>query len=168
MKIIVIATSGDLFKASESLGRMGNNLPMMSRSAMRRWGFMLAKDMQMSARRSGIQDFTGNTQERGIEWRQGPQSDWGYLFMRQYHLYLDSMKPHFVAINRRRTRLLAWAGQAQNAGIRRKAMLVEQEQMKSFAIFVRPHPFIANGWRVARPKLRPILAQEARNAIVAS
>lgn len=168
MKVIVISTQGDFLRASLILNRVRNNLPQMTRNGMRRWGKILERDMKVSARASGIGDFTGTLSTIGIDYRQGQKSDWGYLFMRLYGIYLDSMIPHFVSVNRRRTRLLAWAKMARSGGIRRKARLVEQRRLPSFSIFVRPHPFIANGWRRARPKLRPILQQEVSRGVMVS
>jgi len=161
VKVIVITTQGDLFNAATTLNRIKRRLPMMVRKGMMRWGKILAKDMKLSARRSGIKQFTGTLQGLGIRWEQGVRSDTGYLFMRLYAVYLDSMAPHYVNVTRRRTRLLAWAKIAGSPNIRRKARMVDKRELKSFAIYVKPHPFIAQGYRSARPKLRPVLKRLA-------
>ncbi len=165
--IIVITTQGDFLRASLRLNRLRNALPQMTRNGMRRWGKILERDEKASARATGITDFTGTLQTIGIQYRQGPRSDWGGLFIRMHGIYLDSMAPHFVSVHMRRTRLLAWAKMARSGQIRRKARLVEQRKMRSFAIFVKPHPFILDGWNRARPKLRPILQQELSRGVQA-
>jgi hypothetical protein len=167
-KLIIISTSGDLLKASLSLSRMRNNLPQMTRNGMMRWGKILERDMKTSASGAGISNFTGTLQSIGIDYRQGPRSDVGHLFVRMYGIYLDSMSPHFVSVQASRTRLIAWAKKSKSESIRRKAKLVEQRKMRSFSVFVRPHPFIAGGWRRARPKLGPIIIQEISKGVAAS
>jgi len=165
VKVIVIKTSGDLFYAVATLNRIKKRLPQMIRKGMMRWGKILARDMKLSARKANIKEFTGTMQTLGIRWEQRVRSDTGYLFMRLYAVYLDSMAPHYVNITRRRTRLLAWAKLARRSTIRRKANLVERRKLKSFAIYVRPHPFIAQGYRRARPKLRPVLKRLASRGV---
>lgn len=165
VKVIIINTTGDLFNAVTSLNRIKKRLPMMVRKGMMRWGKILVRDMKLSARKSGIKRFTGTLQTLGIRWEQGVRSDTGYLFMRLYSIYLDSMAPHYVSITQRRTRLMAWAKVARSPNIRRKARMVEKRELKSFAIFVRPHPFIAQGYRRARPKLRPVLKRLAARGV---
>ena len=165
VKVIIIKTSGDLFSAVTSLNRIKKRLPAMVRKGMIRWGKILARDMKLSARKVGIKRFSGTLQGLGIRWEQGVRSDTGYLFMRLYSIYLDSMAPHYVNITRRRTRLLAWAKLARRTTIRRKARMVEKRELKSFAIYVKPHPFIAQGYRRARPKLRPVLKRLAARGV---
>ncbi|KKL07122.1 hypothetical protein LCGC14_2589180 [marine sediment metagenome] len=165
VKIIIIKTSGDLFSAVTTLNRIKRRLPMMVRKGMMRWGKILARDMKLSARKAGIKKFSGTLQGLGIRWEQGVRSDTGYLFMRLYAVYLDSMAPHYVNITRRRSRLLIWAKKAKSLNTRRKARMVEKRELKSFAIYVKPHPFIAQGYRRARPKLRPVLKRLAVRGI---
>ena len=157
VKVIIVRTTGDLVNAVTSLNRIKKKLPIMIRLGMMRWGKILVRDMKLSARRSGIKQFTGTLQGLGIRWEQGVRSDIGYLFMRLYAIYLDSMAPHYVNITRRRSRLLAWAKLARGSTIRRKASRVEKRELKNFSIYVKPHPFIARGYGRARPKLRPVL-----------
>ena len=164
-KVIIIKTSGDLFAAVTTLNRIKKRLPMMVRKGMMRWGKILERDMKLSARKAGIKRFSGTLQELGIRWEQRKKGDTGYLFMRLYAVYLDSMAPHYVNITRRRTRLLAWAKIARSPNIRRKARMVEKRELKSFAIYVKPHPFIAQGYRRARPKLRPVLKRLAARGV---
>jgi len=165
VKVIIIKTSGDLFNAVTALNRIKKRLPTMVRKGMMRWGRILAKDMKISARKSGIKMFSGTLQGLGIRWEQGTRSNTGYLFMRLYAIYLDSMAPHYVNVTRRRTRLLAWAKIARSPNIRRKAGLVERRELKNFAIYVKPHPFIAQGYQRARPKLRPVLKRLASRGV---
>jgi len=165
VKVIIIKTSGDLFNAVTALNRIKKRLPAMVRKGMMRWGKIVARDMKLSARKANIKRFTGTLQTLGIRWEQGVRSNTGYLFMRLYAIYLDSMAPHYVNITRRRTRLLVWAKKATRLNIRRKARMVEKRELKSFAIYVRPHPFIAQGYRRARPKLRPVLKRLATRGV---
>ncbi len=165
VKVIIIKTSGDLKNAVISLNRIKKKLPKMTRLGMRRWGKILVRDMKLSARRAGIRDFKGILQTTGIRWDQGVRSDTGYLFIRLYGIYLDSMTPKYVAVKRSRTVLLRWAKLARSPSIRRKARMVERKELKSFAIYVKPHPFIATGFGRARPKLRPVLRRVAVRGI---
>ncbi len=165
VKVIIIKTSGDLVTAVATLNRIKKKLPQMVRKGMRRWGKILEKDMKLSARKAKIRRATGTLQGLGIRWDQGVRSDTGVLFMRLYGIYLDSMTPHYVNVTRRRTRLLAWAKIARSSTIRRKARMVEKRELKSFAIYVKPHPFIAQGFRRARPKLRPVLKRLASRGV---
>ena len=167
-KVIIINTSGDLIKAVQTLNRMKNSVPQITREVMRKWGHILVKDMKNSAVNADIKSFSGMIQGKGIRWEQTKKGDTGYLFMRLYAIYLDSMSPHFVNITRRRTRLLAWARKSGSSSIRKKARMVESRQITKFAIYVRPHPFIASGYRRARPKLRPMLNRSIKNAVAAA
>jgi len=164
-KVIIIKTTGDLFNAVTSLNRIKKRLPEMTRKGMIRWGKILARDMKVTARKAGIKRFSGTLQSLGIRWEQGVRSNTGYLFMRLYAIYLDSMAPHYVNITRRRSRLLVWAKTAKSPNIRRKARMVEKKELKSFAIYVKPHPFIAQGYRRARPKLRPVMKRLASRGV---
>ncbi len=166
VKIIIISTEGDLVNAVKTLNRIKKRLPRMTIEGMRRWGKILERDMKLSARKAGIDEFNNVLMTNGIRWDQGVRSKKGSLFIRLYGIYLDSMSPHFVNVTRRRTRLLAWAKQSRN--FKRKAIMVESRQLDKFSIYVRPHPFIANGYRRARPKLRPVLKRMASRAIESS
>jgi len=161
VKVIVVRTSGELFNAVTTLNRIKKRLPEMVRIGMMRWGRILVRDMKLSARRANIKHFTGTLQGLGIRWEQRKKSDTGYLFMRLYAIYLDSMSPKFVSVKRTRIVLLRWAKLARNPNISRKARMVETGKLKRFAIFVKPHPFIAQGYRRARRKLRPVLKRLA-------
>ena len=165
VKVIIINTTGDLFAAVTTLNRIKRRLPMMVRKGMMRWGKIIVRDMKLSARKAGIKRFSGTLQGLGIRWEQRVKGDTGYLFMRLYAVYLDSMAPHYVSVTRRRTRLLMWAKIARSPNIRRKARMVEKRKLKSFAIYVKPHPFIAQGYRRARPKLRPVLKRLAARGV---
>ena len=133
VKVIIIRTSGDLFAAVTTLNRIKRRLPMMVRKGMMRWGKILVRDMKLSARKAGIKRFSGTLQGLGIRWEQRVRGDTGYLFMRLYAVYLDSMAPHYVNVTRRRTRLLLWAKIAKKPNIRRKARMVEKRKLKSFS-----------------------------------
>ncbi len=165
VKVIVIRTSGDLFNAVKTLSRIKKKLPEMTRKGMMRWGRILVRDMKLSARKARIGRFTGTLQSLGIRWEQGVRSDTGYLFMRLYAIYLDNMRPHWVSVKRSRTILLRWAKHSIIPNIRSRARNVEKGKLKSFGIYVKPHPFIARGYKRARPKLRPVLKTLASRGV---
>ena len=167
VKIIVINTEGDLIKGVRTLNRVKKRLPKMTREGMRRWGHILEKSMRRSAINAGIADHTHTLLRtpEGIDWRQSKNSNTGYLFMRLYGIYLDSMAPHFVNVTRRRTRLLTWALHADNAGIKAKAEGVRRGKRNKFSLYVKPKPFIRAGYGKARPKLRAVLKRLAARAV---
>ncbi len=164
VKVIIIKTTGDLSTAVTTLNRIKKKLPKMTRLGMRRWGNILVRDMKLSLRRVSV-GFRGVSEGKGIRWEQGKRSDTGYLFMRQEYLALDHMRPHWVSVKRSRTILLRWAKQAIIPNIKRRARMVEKGTLKSFGVYVKPHPFIANGYGRARPKLRPVLKRVAARGI---
>lgn len=168
VKVIVIKNAKDVAFAVRTLNRMKNNLPQITREVMRKWGHILVKDMKSAAINANIKSFSGTLQGKGIRWEQGKKSNDGYLFMRLYAIYLDSMSPHFVNVTRRRTRLLAWARRSGSSSIRKKARMVEGKKITKFGIYVKPHPFIASGYRRSRPKLRPMLNRSIKNAVAAA
>jgi len=144
------------------LNRVHRNLPNLVKEGTRQWGTTLERDMKNSAARADIKAFTNTLFTSGIQWRQRPNGNIGLLFIRLYGVLLDSMKPHFVNLTRSRTRLLAWALQAKSANIRRKASEVSSKRLDKIGIYVKPHPFINNGWNIGRPKLRPILNKQVQ------
>lgn len=164
VRTIIISTSGDFVMAERILQRIKKQLPAMTIRAMIKWGKILEKDMKSSLRNVSLR-FRGVSERKGIRWEQGKRSHVGYLFMRREYLALDRMRPHWVSVRIRRMRLLAWAKQARIPNIKRRARMVETRKLKSFGVFVRPHPFISTGWKRARPKLRPILNKMAKRAI---
>lgn len=165
VQVIRINTEGDFVKAVATLNRAKHTLPRMTILGMHRWGKILERHMKRAAKNAGIADYSGLLMGKGIEYRQGPRSENGYLFIRLHGVYLDSMKPHYVSVKRSRTTLLGWAAHARSGSIQTKAMLVQLGRMKRFSIYVKPHPFIATGYRTARPKLRPVLKRIAARAI---
>ncbi len=156
--VITIRSSGDLIKTSNSLKGIQKKLPVMNSRAMMRWGKILEKDMKVSAKSAGIKSSTGVLFGKGIEYRQRPRGNVGRLFIVNSGVMLDSMKPHWVNILQRRTRLLDWALRSRN--FKSEARAISSGELKKFPIFVRPHPFIRSGWKRARPKLKPIVKQE--------
>jgi hypothetical protein len=159
--LIKINTMGDIQTAVKSLERIKHQVPEMIRSSMLQFGKILEKDMKVSARRAGIKQFTGELQGLGIRWEQRKKGNVGALFIRVYGIYLDSMNPHYVNVTRRRTRLLLWAkAGARSSTIIEKAWMVDKGIIKKFSIYVKPHPYIRQGWATARPKLNPILRRE--------
>lgn len=165
-KIITISSLGDIQNAVAVLERIKKNVPASTIEAIRTWGKILEKDMKVSLRRAGVRTFTGELQGNGIRWEQGKRSQIGYLFMRIYGIYLDSMRPHYVNITRRRTRLLLWAkGGAMSSAIIEKAWMVDKKVISKFSIYVRPHPFIKSGWNISRPKLNPIIRRAVSRSV---
>lgn len=158
MIVLQVTTSG-FTRAIPQLGRI-RNIPQAIPRATLRWGKILERDMKASARTAGIRRFTGTLYGTGIRYEQAPNGKIGRLFIRQYGVAVDSMRPHFVSVKSTRTQLLRWALQARSRAIRARAKQVAAGTLTRFGIFVKPHPFINAGWRRARPKLRPILRQE--------
>lgn len=164
VQTISISTSGDFLRAERVLKRATLRLPLMTISAMMKWGKILERDIKNSLLINS-NSFTGVSKNKGIEYRQGKKSNVGHLFMREYLLSLDHMRPHYVSVKRSRTRLLSWAMQANSSVIRKKARAVNRGSLKRFGIFVRPHPFISTGFRRARPKLNRIIKREVGRII---
>ena len=166
VKTIKIRTAADFKKAIGTLNEIERKLLFQIRESMREWGeTKLEPDMKESAVRAGISSHTGELLDTGIDYRQGPKSDTGFLFIRDYGVKLDEMRPHYVSVTRRRTRFFSWAKQARKGHIRRKARLLEEGKIKSFGVFVKPHPFIEMGHEKARPKLNQILRRRTKIAV---
>lgn len=155
--IKVYAHKGDLQRTSNVLKRIRRRIPVMTSSAMMEWGKTLERDMKTSARQANIKPFTGTLYKKGIRWEQRPKGRIGRLLIRQYGIMLDEMKPHWVNITQRRTRLLKWGMRQSNDLIRNASVLIASGKLRKKSIYVRPHPFIMNGWGRARPKLLPII-----------
>jgi len=158
--VIKIKNLQDLEKASKTLSGIHKKLPEMTSKAMMKWGKTLERDVKQSAMMAGIIPFTGILFNEGIRWEQRPKGKTGQLFIRQYGVALDEMKNHWVNITANRTRLLAWSRQANNPLIRNSATLISSGKMKKKKIFVRKHPYIRQGYNMARPKLKTILHSE--------
>jgi len=158
--------TGDMRKINRRLKRV-RKLTEMTSDAMMEWGKILEGDMKTVAWQRGIKSFTGTLYEEGIRWEQRPKGHIGRLFMRLYALALDAapLGGRWISVKPSRTHLLAWARQARVGELRRKALLVQKGKLKYFSLKVRGHPFIMDGWRRARPKLRPIIAKHVKRAI---
>ena len=90
-----------------------------------------AKFIRESAFNSGIRSYTGHLMSKnGIQARKLGKNRFG-IFIPHYGKKLDRMPPHFVSLKRGRG-ITRWA---RAKGITGKS------------IFVKPHPFIENGWR---------------------
>lgn len=148
-----------------AISRIKKNMPMMGRQAMQEWGEVLVRDFKLAAEHAGIKNFTGRLQRNGIRWDQRPRGNIGRLFVVQHGIFLDSMRPHWVNITQRRRRLLLWGQQSQDELISDASVQIASGKRKTKAIFVRPHPWMRNGWRRARPKLGPILQKHARRMV---
>ena len=155
--LIIRVDMNSITHTMKIFNRIQKKLPELSKRGLFVWGKILEKDMKNSAKLAGIKPFTGTLYNKGIEWRQAERGNVGKLFIRQYGIQLDSMKPHFVNITRRRTRLLAWALQSRSTTLRKGAAKVQAGKIRKVSLGVRPHPFIRRGWRRARPKLTTVL-----------
>ena len=143
-----------------------NKFPELLSDTMLRWGKTLEKDMKNSAKQSGIKPFTGELlYGKGIEWRQRPKGKIGMLFIRQYGVMLDSMRPHYVAFKPTRTKLIRWGLRADSATIRAKARRGAAGATHGRSIHVKPHPFINMGWNRARSKLLPMIKKDLTKAV---
>lgn len=129
---------------------------------MNSWGQMLAREVKRSAKQAKIKTYTGTLYGNGIRWEQRENGTKGYLFMRQYAVFLDNMSPHWVSIKRTRTRLLNWALQARSARLRIGAERVANKQLPNMRVYVRPHPFIDAGVSRAKKKLPSYLKRTTR------
>lgn len=163
--VIRITTSGSFNTNLKNLRVISKRFPQLTRDGMRKWGFILERDMRNSAILN-LNKFTGILfSERGIRYTQRKKGDIGKLFIRHYGVMIDEMKPHYVSVRKSRSRLLLWAKRARNKNIREKANAVETGKMKRFGLYVKRHPWINQGYRVARPKLRPILRQSLNRGL---
>ena len=168
--IIRIDTKGDFKMAAKSLEKLSTRLPQMEREGMRRWGKILEKDMKASAKEAKITPSSGNNSlfTNGIRYEQAKQGNIGRLFIRQYGIYLDSMKGHYVNIQRSRPNFVRWGKRARDANIRSGAYKVEQGMESRYGLYVQAHPFIRTGYKRARPKLTKILKQQTQRGLASS
>lgn len=163
--ILSIRTTGFLKTGrSRSITKL-QRVPKLLPSAMMEWGKKLETDMKLSAAQAGIKSSTGGLFGSGIRWKQRPKGKKGELFIRQYGIYLDEMKPHWVSMKRSRTRFVRWGMKASNRNIRAAATKISQGSLKRYGVFVKPHPFIQKGYTRARRKLKPIISKHLRRAI---
>lgn len=161
--VLKIRNLQDIEYTIRALKGIHKKLPLMTSKSMMKWGKILERDMKMSAKKADIKRYTGGLLDTGIQWRQRPKGKIGRLFIRQYGVWLDSMKTHVVLVKPSRTRLLKWAKQANNPIIRKQAKNINK--IGHFPLVVRKHPYIRAGWNRSRPKLRPILKQELRKVM---
>lgn len=166
--VITIRTAGDMLKASKSLKRMRTKLPKMEREAMRKWGNILERDTKSSATQAGITQSTGDLQSTGIKYKQAKKGNIGRLFIKQYGIYLDSMRPHWVNIRRDRSQLLRWGLRARSPAIRAASYAIRSGKESNYGIFVMPHPYIRSGYARARPKLNRLVRQFTENGLTQS
>lgn len=157
----IIRGQADAVRVQRNLNKLAIEIPNWTSQSMYKWGKILEKDMVNSARKAEIGSFSGNLYGgRSIEYRQRPRGKIGKLFISQYLIYLDSMRDHWVNVNRSRTTLLTWA--SKSIYFRKKASAVRRGKLKKFGIFVTRHPFIQTGYRRALPKLTPYLREGLR------
>ena len=169
--IIRINTLGELKVKVKKLDKLAAKLPEMTREGMRRWGKILEKDMKASAKDEAHITPSGGTNSlftNGIRYEQAKRGNIGKLFIRQYGIYLDSMRPHYVNIQRSRPNFVKWGKRARDPDIRAGAYKVEQGLERAYGIYVQPHPFIRSGYRRARPKLTKILQQQTQRSLSSS
>ncbi len=146
-----------LLKRDLGINRLYNDIRDIMSKAMMDFGKTFEQDLKSAAHQAQIQQFTGTIYGQGIRYDQLPHGLTGHLMVYRVYQYLDQMKPHWVAIHRRRTGLLGWASQAINPEIRRGAELIKSRMYKRFAIYVHSHPFIGIGRQRALSKMSPII-----------
>jgi len=167
MSVVLIVRVSGIQPLIQRLGRIKKLPDVISNTTMQEWGQILANDMKNAARKAGIVPFTGYLFAQGIRWEQRPKGRVGRLFIAKYGVQLDSMNPHYVSLKKTRTRLLAWAAQARSATLRLQSRIVSSgTRGVRVGVLVKPHPFILNGWRRARPKLNSILRRDVKRAII--
>lgn len=161
-RIITINTAADFKKAAGILDNIGKKMLKNIREGMIEWGrTKLVPDMRESVVRADIRSKTGRLMG-SIKWKQAKDSNVGFLNIVNYGVALDRMKPHFVNINRRRSRFLAWARVANSPRIRLNAKRIDAGEINKFGIKVRKHPFINHGIERAKPKLNMVLRRKTR------
>jgi len=155
--VINVRSGGTIREAHQFFENVAEDMPGLTREAMRDWGEILERELVASAKRAGIKSYTGTLFNTGIEWRQRPKGNVGKLFMRQYGIWLDQMSPHWVTIKDTRSTLLNWARRASSNTIRLKAARIIGGTTDNESLYVKPHPFIKQGLRRAQPKLDALL-----------
>jgi len=155
---LILRINGDI-ASIRNIKRLKGQVPQMLSRTMYKWGKIYEKDTRASAVAANIKSSTGTLlKKKGIEWRQRPRGRIGKLFIRHYGIMLDSMRGHHVAIRRRRMTLLRWALKSDRFD--KSARKILAGQMNNQLIYVRKHPFIQRGWRLARPKLMRMIKQD--------
>jgi hypothetical protein len=165
VKIIRITNEFEFDKAIKSVKRLSTRLPIMARELKRQLGNTIVKELKTSARQAGIRRFTNEMFTNGIRYEQTPKGNIGKVIILDKYYFLDSMKPHFVNVLRNRTQLLAWAKQAKNSEIRKKAKEVLANKRKKFSIYVKPHKYIRRGFIMARRQI-PKLINKEKNKVL--
>ena len=154
MVIVIRVNKRDVDRVRKRLKREEMKVQQVIKSE-REWGQVLVRDIKSSAKLAGIQSFTGRLQGRGVRWEQ--KGSTGELLIDRDRVYLDSMKPHFVNIQKSRGALVQWGKQAINPEVRRVSKAIESGRVKKYGIQVKPHPFIRDGFNRAIPKLDMII-----------
>lgn len=136
------------------------------KAAMNDWGKVLERDVKDSARKAGIEPFTGRLYGQGIRYIGARTRDFGQLVADQHVVYVDSMRPHTVPITKNSV-MLRWALRAKSDAVRRRALRVLRSRNPSAVefVYVRPHPFISEGMKVARKKLPALLRRAASKKV---
>lgn len=162
MTDVVTVRFGELTRFGKKLTRLPQISEESAANVTREFGTLLERNTKRAAMQAGIQSQTGTIYGKGIEWRQKEKGKVGMLFVRQAYVMLDSMAPHFVNVQRSRSRLLRWAQSANNSNLRFAADQVAAGRESKVAIFVKPHPFLDNGYGRSRRQLPSILKRTAK------
>ena len=91
-----------------------------------------------------------------IRWRMTSKTS-GQLTMPRHGAFLDSMKPHFVKLSRRRL-INQWAREKGNPAVKAQAK-------REGVIFVKPHPFIRGPLDRTIRDLNKILQRHVSNVV---
>lgn len=163
--MIVIKFDWQEFRRFQGALKKVKGLPIYISRAMMVWGQLLRRTTYEAAVQAGILPSTGRFYNQGIRYEQAPRGLVGRLLIQQNYVFLDSMRPHTVSVTRRRTLLLRWALNARAYSIQKKANEVAIGTRKNFGIFVKPHPFILQGYAIALPQLQPIIRSYLQMAL---
>lgn len=147
------------------LKRLRGTSHKLTREAMREFGEVFERSLKRHAKAAGIKNFTGSLQGRGIRYEQRKEGDIGRIKMHQHAVFVDCMKPHYVNVYARRTRLLRWAAQAQSPALRSMAAQVQRGTRRSFKVYVRPHPYITKACQYALRRLPSISRKYAKRIV---
>ena len=142
-----------LDKTVRVLGHYPRSLKGVASDEIRKFGKSVEREFKRNARAAGIKQGTSGTQsifKKGIEWHQAKGSLSGQLFIAKHGIQVSEMEPHYVSVKSSRAKLLVWALQSNMA---KKAREVASGKRKSFALFVKPHPFIIQSLGMSNAKL---------------
>ena len=145
---------------SKEVDQFVKTLPKKLRESMekafQRYGKNTEKNFKMASAEAG---FWSGEVYQSIKWRKRKLG--GYLEISQEGIYLDSMRPHWVALKKGR-KITEWAqtkGFALSRG-RGGGADVTIYPFATRSLFVRPHPFIERTQNEEIPKIDQFIKRE--------